>query len=124
MVRKVLVAEDEPNIVASLEFLLGRAGYEVSVARTGSEALRLVHSVVPDLLLLDVMMPGHDGFEVCKRVRSVPALAAVRIVMLTARGLEEERGAGLALGADAYITKPFSTKELLATVNRLLPATA
>jgi DNA-binding response OmpR family regulator len=121
MRRKVLVAEDEPNIVASLEFLLANAGYEVCVARCGDEALRLAEALIPDVLLLDVMMPVHDGFEVCRRVRSAPALAGVKIVMLTARGLEEERRTGLALGADAYITKPFSTKELLATVGGLLP---
>jgi DNA-binding response OmpR family regulator len=122
MRRKVLIAEDEPNIVASLEFLLAHAGYEVRVARTGDEALRLAEALVPDLLLLDVMMPGHDGFEVCRRVRGARALAGVKIVMLTARGLEEERRIGLALGANAYVTKPFSTKELLATVGGLLPS--
>lgn len=121
MTWKVLIAEDEPNIVTSLEFLLQKNAYEVRTARTGEEALQLVESFLPNVVLLDVMMPVHDGFEVCRRIRRNPALQSVRIIMLTARGLDEERDAGLALGADAYVTKPFSTKELLARVGALLP---
>lgn len=120
--RKVLVAEDEPSIVASLEFLLRRNAYEARIARSGDEALRLVEEFVPDVLLLDVMLPVHDGFEICRRIRRNPALGPVRIIMLTARGLDSERNKGLALGADAYMTKPFSTKELLAQIAQLLPA--
>lgn len=118
---RVAIAEDEPNILTSIEFLLGKAGYDVRIASDGDEALRLVESFLPHVLLLDVMMPVHDGFEVCRRIRRNSSLQAVRIVMLTARGLDEERDAGLAIGADAYVTKPFSTKELLATVGELLP---
>ena len=120
---KILIAEDEPNIVTSLEFLLQENDYQVRVARDGEEALRLVESFRPDVVLLDVMMPLRNGFEVCQRVRENPALKRVRIVMLTARGREAERAKGLALGADAFVTKPFSTKELLAKVAELLPAT-
>lgn len=120
--RKVVIAEDEPSIMTSLEFLMRKCAYDVRVARSGDEALRVVEDFVPDVLLLDVMMPGHDGFEICRRIRGNPALGPVRIIMLTARGLESEKARGLALGADAYLTKPFSTKELLAQVGRLMPA--
>ena len=118
---KVLIAEDEPNIVTSLEFLLRENDYEVRVARDGEEALRLAESFLPDVVLLDVMMPLRNGFEVCRSIRENPALRLVKIVMLTARGREAERAQGLALGADAYVIKPFSTKELLARVGELLP---
>ena len=117
---RILIADDEPNIVTSLEFLLRRRDYEVRVARDGEEALRLVESFRPELVLLDVMMPLCNGFDVCKRIRGNPALPSVRIVMLTAMGRDAERDKGLALGADAYVTKPFSTKALLAKVEELL----
>ena len=117
---RILIAEDEPNIVTSLEFLLRKQGHEVCVARDGEEALRFAESFRPQLVLLDVMMPVRDGFEVCRRMRDTPALAAVKIIMLTARGRDAEREKGIALGADAYITKPFSTHELLAKVRELL----
>jgi two-component system, OmpR family, alkaline phosphatase synthesis response regulator PhoP len=116
---KVLIAEDEPSIVTSLEFLMRGCGYEVRVARDGEEALRLAQEFRPDLLLLDVMMPRCNGFEVCRRLREDPAARAVRIVMLTAHGRDAQMERGLALGADAYITKPFSNKELVARVKGL-----
>lgn len=118
---KILIAEDEPNIVTSLEFLLQNANYEVRVARNGEEALELAASFVPHVVLLDLMMPLKSGFEVCRSIRDNPALRRVKIVMLTARGRETDRDKGLALGADAYVTKPFSTKDLLVKVNQLLP---
>jgi len=121
MSARILIAEDEPNIVTSLEFLLQKKGYEVRVARDGEEALRLTESFRPDVVLLDVMMPIRNGFEVCRMIRDNAALASVKIVMLTARGRDAERDKGLALGADAYMTKPFSTKELLAKVEELVP---
>lgn len=117
---RVLIADDEPNIVTSLEFLLRKRDFEVRVARDGEEALRLVESFRPDLVLLDVMMPLCDGFEVCRRIRENPILREVRVVMLTARGRGTEREEGFALGADAYVTKPFSTRELLAKVDQML----
>jgi len=121
MARRVLIAEDEPNIVTSLEFLLRQCACEVRVARDGEEALRLAAEFRPDLLLLDVMMPRKNGLEVCRGIRENPELDRMRIVMLSARGREAEIRAGMSLGADAYITKPFSTKELLAQVRGLLP---
>ena len=122
MARRILIADDEANIVLSLEFLMRHAGYEVRSAADGEAALREIAEFRPDLVLLDVMLPLRDGFEVCQRVRDDPALAAVKIVMLTARGREVEVAKGLALGADLYITKPFATRELLASVERLLAA--
>jgi len=121
MAARILIAEDEPNIVTSLQFLLQKNEYEVRVARDGEEALQLVESFMPDLVLLDVMMPVRNGFDVCGKIRENPALRRIRIVMLTARSRDAERDEGLALGADAYITKPFSTKELVAKVRQLLP---
>jgi two-component system, OmpR family, alkaline phosphatase synthesis response regulator PhoP len=118
--RSVLVADDEPNILLSLQFLLKKAGYDVRTAKDGEEALAELARAVPDLVLLDVMMPKIDGFNVCERIRANPAWKEVRIIMLTARGRDIEREKGLALGADDYITKPFSTKEALARVESLL----
>ena len=118
--RKVLIADDEPNIVTSLEFLMKGCDFEVRVARDGEEAMRLAQDFQPDLLLLDVMMPVCDGLEVCRRIRGNPATRGIRIVILTAHGRDTDVARGLALGADAYITKPFSNKELVAKVRSLL----
>jgi len=124
MRHRVLIVDDEPNIVTSLEFLMRLGEYEVRVAGNGDEALRLVESFVPDVVLLDVMMPQRSGFEVCRKIRQNPELSGVKIVMLTARGRDAERDRGLSLGANAYVTKPFSTKELMSTVRDLLDSTA
>lgn len=121
MAWKVLIVEDEPSIVTSLEFLLRQNHYEVRIARDGETAVRLAGSFVPDVVLLDVMMPARNGFEVCRAIRADPALEGVKIVMLTARGRDAERDKGLGLGADTYVTKPFSTKDLLARIVALLP---
>jgi DNA-binding response OmpR family regulator len=120
MTKKVLIADDEPNIVISLEFLLRREGFEVLVAVDGDEALAKARAEKPDLVLLDVMMPKMNGFDVCQALRADPELAAMRVLMLTAKGRDTEVGKGLGLGADAYMTKPFSTKELVARVRALL----
>jgi DNA-binding response OmpR family regulator len=120
MSRKILVVDDEPNILISLEFLMRRAGFEVRSAGDGEAALEAIRDDPPDLVLLDVMMPKKDGYEVCETVRANPAWSNVRIVMLTARGREIEREKGLALGADDYVTKPFATRELVEKVNALL----
>lgn len=120
MSKTVLIADDEPNIVISLEFLLQQAGYQVQVAHDGQEALEAIRRQAPDLVLLDVMLPRLSGFDVCQKIRENPAWQHLRIVMLTAKGREVEIGKGLALGADAYITKPFSTQELLAQIRGLL----
>jgi DNA-binding response OmpR family regulator len=116
----VLIADDDPNIVLSLEFLMRQAGYRVRVARDGEAALAAVAEEPPDLLLLDVMMPHRSGYDVCQTIRADPALNRVRIVMLTAKGRDVERTKGLALGADDYVTKPFSTREVVARVREIL----
>lgn len=120
MSKRILVADDEPNIVAALEFLLQRNGFEVMVARNGEEALQLVESAAPDLVLLDVMMPVRSGYEVCRRIRERPEWSRIKIVMLSAKGRDAEVNKGLALGADLYITKPFSTRDLVDKVKGLL----
>ncbi len=120
MSKKILIADDEPNIVISLEFLMKKEGFDVAVAVDGEEALAKVASFAPDLILLDVMMPKKSGFEVCEALRLDPANAELRIVMLTAKGRDTEVAKGLAIGADAYVTKPFSTKDLVIQVKSLL----
>ncbi len=122
MSKKVLVADDEPNIVISLEFLMLREGHAVSVARDGPSALEAIRAGKPDLVLLDVMMPGLSGFEVCQAVRADESLAGVKILMLSAKGRDTDIAKGQAMGADAYMTKPFSTRELAEKVRELLGA--
>jgi len=119
MPRKVLIVDDEPNIVTSLTFLMKKSGFETSVARDGDEALAEVERFRPDLVLLDVMMPKRDGFEVCQKLRA-GGHTQLKIILLTAKGRETEVAKGLALGADAYVTKPFSTRDLVDQVGRLL----
>lgn len=117
---KILVADDEPNIVISLEYLLKREGYNVVIARDGQEAVDAIVREQPDLVLLDVMMPKKTGFEVCQEVRSNEAVQATKILMLTAKGRDTDVAKGLALGADAYMTKPFATRELVQKVAEML----
>ena len=116
----ILIVDDDPNIVLSLEFLMRKAGYRVRVARDGAVALAAVAEERPDLVLLDVMMPERSGYDVCQALRDDPAMAGVKIVMLTAKGREVERTKGLAVGADDYITKPFSTREVVERVRATL----
>lgn len=123
MANKILVVDDEPNIVLSLEFLMKQAGFQVRTAADGEAALAAVAAELPDLVLLDVMMPHKNGYEVCQAIRANPDWQAVRIIMLTAKGREVEREKGLALGADDYITKPFSTQEVVERVRELLTST-
>lgn len=113
---KVLIVDDEPNIVVSLEFLLKQAGYETAVARDGQAALDAATTFAPDLVLLDVMLPGIDGYEVLRALRSRRENAGLKVILLTARGREVDRLKGLDLGADLYFTKPFSTRDLIAAV--------
>jgi len=120
MRKKVLIADDEANIVTALEYLLHRSGYEVRVAATGEEALREVESFGPDLVLLDVMMPQISGYDVCQRIRERAEWSDIKIIMLSARGREAEVSKGLSLGADLYITKPFSNAELVSRIDALL----
>jgi DNA-binding response OmpR family regulator len=120
MGKRILIADDEPNIVVSLEFLMKQRGYVVKVAHTGEEALRAVSDFAPDLILLDVMMPRMSGYDLCQRVRENPAWQGIKIIMLSAKGRDIEVTKGIAVGADAYVTKPFSTRDLVAKVLELL----
>ena len=120
MTHKILIADDEPNILISLEYLMKREGYAVSVARDGEEAMAAILQQRPALVLLDVMMPKKSGFEVCQEVRANDAVKDTLILMLTAKGRETDVAKGLGLGANAYVTKPFSTKELVQKVRDML----
>lgn len=120
---RVLVVDDEPNIVISLEFLLRQAGFEVAVARDGEAALAAISSFVPHLVLLDVMLPGIDGYQVLQALRARRESQGTKVVLLTARGREVDRLKGLDLGADLYFIKPFSTRELIEAVKRQLGGT-
>jgi two-component system, OmpR family, alkaline phosphatase synthesis response regulator PhoP len=120
MAKRILIVDDEPNIVLSLEYLLRRAGYDVAVAADGEAALRAVAETSPDLVILDVMLPRLNGFDVCRRLRADPRWSGLKILMLTARGRETEVARGLEVGADAYVTKPFSTRELVARIGELV----
>lgn len=124
MSAKILIADDEPNILLSLEFLMQREGYQVLVARDGQQALDAILQQRPDLVLLDVMMPKKSGFDVLQAVREHDEIAGLRILMLTAKGRDTDMAKGLALGADDYMTKPFSTRELVEKVRALLGAGA
>lgn len=118
--KKILIVDDEPSIVLSLEFLMKKAGYEVVTAADGNQGLERMASERPALVLLDVNMPGRNGYEVCQAIRDNPDWKDTRIVMLTAKGRDVERDKGLAMGADSYVTKPFATKEVVALVEQLL----
>lgn len=124
MSKQVLIVDDEPHIVISLEFLMKREGYLVAVARDGEEGLAAIRASPPDLVILDVMMPKLNGFEVLEAVRADPTLAGVPILMLTAKSRAAEHTKGLALGADAYMPKPFSTRELVEKAKTLLTKAA
>jgi DNA-binding response OmpR family regulator len=118
--KSILLVEDEDGIALALRILLEREGHEVRRAATGPDALAAVRECAPDLVLLDVLLPGCSGHEVCERIRQDPSLSEIRIVMMSARSGEMDRRKGLALGADAFVSKPFATADLTATVRRLL----
>ncbi len=120
MAKYVLIVDDAPNIVLSLEFLMKKEGYDVLSVSNGEEAMAAVAEKIPDLILLDVMMPRKDGYEVCQELRAKPDWKDIKIIMLTAKGRDVEREKGLALGADDYITKPFATHELVNKVKTIL----
>ena len=124
MSHKIVIADDEPNILISLEYLFKREGFAVTVARDGEEALAVIARERPALALLDVMMPKKSGLEVCQALRADDAYRAMKILMLTAKGRDTDVAKGIALGADAYMTKPFSTKDLVAKVRELQEAGA
>jgi DNA-binding response OmpR family regulator len=120
MSKTILIVDDEAYIVTSLEYVMQSAGFEVAVAYDGEEALAKVTEKVPDLVILDLMMPKLDGFEVCKKIRENPLWKGIRIIILTAKGRDIERKKGMSLGADDYMTKPFSTRDILNRVKELL----
>lgn len=120
MTQSVLVVEDEPHIVDSLSFLMKQAGFNVLVARDGDAALRLMESRVPDLVFLDLMLPRRDGYAVCRAIKENPIWSMVKVIMLTAKGRELDRRKGLELGADDYVTKPFSNRDIVARARRVL----
>ena len=124
MTQHILIADDEPNIVISLEYLMQREGYAVSVARDGEEALAVILRDRPALVLLDAMMPKMSGFEVCQALRASDAARGTLILMLTAKGRDTDVAKGLGSGADAYMTKPFSTRELVRKVREMLDGRA
>lgn len=124
MSKKVLIVDDEPSIIVALQFLMEQNGYETLVAFSGEEAMETIARHRPDLILLDIMLPVVDGFEVCQRVREKAEWKDMRIVLVTALGSEANAAKGLALGADAYITKPFANADLLAKVKELLACPA
>ena len=123
MAKEILIVDDEPNVVVPIQFLMEQQGYRVMIAERGEDALDLIYQYKPDLVLLDIMLPGIDGYEVCEIVRLNPNFRKVKIIFLTAKGREEEIAKGLALGADAYITKPYSNAALVAKVKELLEKT-
>jgi DNA-binding response OmpR family regulator len=124
MPRSILVVEDEPNIVLSLQFLMKKEGFDVRVANDGEAALQEVRQRAPDLILLDVMIPKRDGYDVCQTIRANPGWRNIYIIMLTAKGRDVDREKGLSLGADDYVTKPFSTRDLTEKVKQILAARA
>jgi DNA-binding response OmpR family regulator len=124
MTKRVLIAEDEESIVASLDFLMRQCGFETRVARNGAAAIACVDEFRPDLVLLDIMLPGRSGFEVCEFIRAHRRLAGTRVLMLTARGGAGDEARGFAAGADGYVVKPFATRELVSRARALLGESA
>jgi DNA-binding response OmpR family regulator len=123
MAKEILIVDDEPDVVVPIQFLMEQQGYRVMTAERGEDALDLIYQYKPDLVLLDIMLPGIDGYEVCEIIRLNPDFRDVKIIFLTAKGREVEIAKGLALGADAYISKPFSNTTLVARVKELLEKT-
>ncbi|MCP4694550.1 MAG: response regulator [Desulfobacterales bacterium] len=119
MPRKILIVDDEPNIIVPLQFLMEQNGYDVLIAQSGEEAIENIQQYQPDLILLDIMLPGIDGFEVCEIVRLKPEWRHTKVIFLTAKGREVDKAKGMVLGADAYITKPFSNSEVVEKVKEL-----
>jgi len=118
----ILIVEDDPVIVISLEFLMAQNGYDVFVSHSGEDALEKLKTLRPHVILMDVMLPHRTGFEVCQNIRSNNEFDDVKIILLSARGRETDINKGLSLGANAYITKPFSTRSLLETIKELISA--
>jgi DNA-binding response OmpR family regulator len=121
-VLKTLIADDEPNILMSLEFLMKKAGYQVFVARNGTEAIEILDRETPNVVILDIMMPDIDGFEVCSYIQRQPLLRQARIIFISAKSKETDIQKGYEAGADLYITKPFSTRILMEKIRKLVTA--
>ncbi|HNE27797.1 MAG TPA: response regulator [Saprospiraceae bacterium] len=117
---KVLIVDDEPNIVIALEFLLQREGYQVEKAYNGLQALELAAAFSPDIVVLDVMMPGMDGFEVARRMRQIDRLEMTKIVFLTAKGTQRDKETGYASGGEYYLIKPFDNEVFVHTINEIM----
>jgi len=123
MPKEILIVDDEPGVVVPIQFLMEQQGYRVMIAERGEDALDLIYHYRPDLVLLDIMLPGIDGYEVCEIIRLDPNFRDVKIIFLTAKGREVEIAKGLALGADAYVTKPFSNDQLIDKIKKLFENT-
>jgi DNA-binding response OmpR family regulator len=117
---RVLLVDDEPNILIPIEFLLTQGGFEVRKAFNGQEALQALEEFLPQVMVLDVMMPGMDGFEVARQVRAHPAYENIRIIFLTAKGTVADKIQGYSSGGEVYLTKPFENEELVRTVNEVV----
>lgn len=120
MAKKILIVDDEPNIVISLEFLMAQNGYNVFIAKNGEQAIDLLPKIKPDLILLDVMLPNRSGFEILQLLRKDSATKSIKVILLTAKGRDQDITKGISLGADAYVTKPFSTRALVEKVKEVL----
>ena len=118
--KKILVVDDEPHVIKSLTFVLTKAGYDVSSAENGEDGLAKIRQLKPNLVFLDVMMPRKNGYEVCQEVKKDSGLRDVRVIMLTAKGQEADREEGLNVGADEFMTKPFSPMGIVEKVKELL----
>ena len=119
---KVLIVDDEPNILLSLEFLMKKQGYKVFIARDGEEAMDIINEEVPEIVVLDIMMPQVDGYEVCTYIKASPSFQHIKVIFLTAKTKPEDIEKGKEIGADAYMTKPFSTRNLMKKVKEMLVA--
>ncbi|MFN8165925.1 MAG: response regulator [Bacteroidia bacterium] len=117
---KILIVDDDPNILMSLEFLMNKSGYEVRVARNGKEAIEIVNKEIPDLVLLDIMMPDVDGYAICKHIKGTAKLKHILVVFLSAKTKESDIQKGYSMGASLYVTKPFSTRDLMKEIKSLL----
>lgn len=117
---KILIVDDDPYILMSLEFLMKKNGYDVMIARNGTEALELLEKQIPQLVLLDIMMPDVDGYEICRRIKKTEKLKAIKVVFMSAKTKEADIQKGYDLGASLYITKPFSTRELVKQIAELV----
>ncbi|MDF7819765.1 response regulator [Runella sp. MFBS21] len=120
---KILIVDDEPNILMSLEFLMKKEGYRVFIARDGEEAFDIIRSEVPDVVLLDIMMPKVNGYEVCTFIKTSPMYQHIKVVFMSSKSREIDLQKGYELGADLYIPKPFSTRDMVSKVNALATST-